>query len=111
DADAVLREHAELRQALLEHLLGERVVAADDRVVLADEPEDLPLGQRPAGAVDLELVRGKEVVVPSGRVLERRRGDQNARLAHEGFLFPIVLAKAWASRHQCLRMSWWVCQA
>src|SRR6185436_14053508 len=69
------------------------------------------LGQRAAGAVDLELIGGQQVMMPSRRVLERRGGDQDARLAHEVFLLAIVFECAWAARHHFIRTSFAVFQA
>ena len=70
------------RQAFLQHRAGERVVTAEDGIVVPDEGEDRRLRQGPTRPLNVVGVPRQEVMVPSRCVLERRRCDQDAYFAH-----------------------------
>ncbi len=83
--NAILGQHLEAGQAFLQHRACERVVTAKDSVVVPDEGEDGGLRQGATRPLNVIGIPCKEIMVPARCVLERRRCDQDARLAHGGF--------------------------
>jgi hypothetical protein len=65
-ANAILGQYLEARQAFLQHRACERVVAAEDGVVISDEREDGGLRQGPTRPLNVVGVPREEVVVPPG---------------------------------------------
>ena len=85
DADPVLREHFEPRRGLLDHGAGDRVVATEVAVDLADERKGVGFGERSAGGDNLPAGGSKRRVVGAGGVLEGGRGEKDSR-SHRGVL-------------------------
>jgi len=80
--NAILGQHLEAGQAFVQPRACERVVTAQDSVVVPNKCKDGGLRQGPTRPLNVIGISCEEIMVPARCVLERRRGDQDARLAH-----------------------------
>ena len=102
EADAVLGDDLAACAASAASITfcGDEVVAVEqpvEPVVAFDEVEHLLLGERPAGADDLEAAGGEHVVVLAGGVLVAGGGEEDSHAGGE------ITARAWKAKARASR--------